>query len=99
MYKELKMKRIYVDEIKKLKEGDVIHYVNRYSHGGVFLDVIFRITDIHDRIEGVVLHQIYYDDDDKKWGKGDSIAFIPNITKEEEVYYMGTIEEFPEFMV
>ena len=96
------MKRIYVDEIRKLKKDDVIRYTNYYSSGKVFLDVIFRITkDFEpkdDRIKGVVLHQIYYDDDEK-WGRGDSIAFISNITKEEDVYYMGTVEEFPEYMV
>jgi hypothetical protein len=91
------MKRIY--DGSKLKPGDVAHYVNYHENGDVYLDVIIKFKSFY--YTTIFAEVLFLKKGD--WGQ-DTIRFYatPEYISDigsNRLYYLGTIEDFPEYFI
>jgi hypothetical protein len=93
------MKRIYTDEINFLKKGTVLHYIN-YDSEEIFFDAIVEFDRIENTTGGkvAVCNLLYLKETQLDWGSN-YVNFYPGLEDNEEVYYMGPKEDYPEYFV
>jgi hypothetical protein len=96
------MKRIYTDEINFLKKGTVLHYINYDSKDSkeIFFDAIVEFDRIENTTGGevVVCNLLHLKESQVQWGSN-YVNFYPGLEDDEEVYYMGPKEDYPEYFV
>jgi hypothetical protein len=97
------MKRIYTDEIKFLKKGTVLRYTSydyNEDNKQIFFDAIieFNIIDTKYDDSCVICNLLHLKESQVQWSSR-YVNFYLDLEDDEEVYYMGPKEDYPEYFV
>ena len=100
------MKKYNNEEIKTLKKGDIIHYksfnrnIEDHQQPDVFFDAIMEFVEFSESNTDVIAlcNLLVLNYCDVNW-ESSQVNFYIDLKEDEELYYIGPGEKFPEYFI